>query len=92
MFKILKRFNDSVVEANHEDNSTSYTINKGEEMHVCLREKDKHTKLHDMNTLMFVVLHELAHVMSDSVGHNKEFKDNFKFILNKAMTLTFIIL
>ena len=26
-----------------------------------------------INTLMFVGLHELAHVMSISLGHNKEF-------------------
>jgi len=34
--------------------------------------------------LMFVVLHEIAHIMSDSIGHNHEFKENFKFVLNKA--------
>lgn len=82
---LKKRFDfNSVVEAKHEDGSTSFTINKGEEMHICLRDKDGNKKLHDLNTLMFVILHELAHVMSDTVGHNQEFRDNFKFILNMA--------
>jgi predicted metal-dependent hydrolase len=34
---------------------------------------------------MFVVIHELAHLTSSSYGHNGEFKDNFKFLLQEAM-------
>ena len=82
---LKKRFDpDNMVEAKHEANSTSYTINKGEEIHVCLREKDDSKAIHDLNLLMFVVLHEMAHLMSDSIGHNSEFRDNFKFILKEA--------
>ena len=32
-----------------------------------------------------IAIHELAHVMSDSIGHTKEFWDNFKFLLKKAV-------
>ena len=30
-------------------------------------------------------MHELAHLASQSIGHNKEFYDNFKFILKYAI-------
>ena len=33
---------------------------------------------------MFVAIHELSHVASESIGHNKEFWDNFKFLLKEA--------
>ena len=34
---------------------------------------------------MFVTLHELAHVMTVSVGHTEEFWTNFKFLLTKSV-------
>lgn len=64
---------------------TSYSINKGEKIVLCLRTKDKQAKLTDINTLMFVTLHEIAHIMTISVGHTKEFWSNFKFILKNAV-------
>lgn len=75
---------DNMMEAKHEDDSTSYTINKGEEIHICMREKNEDKILHDINTMMFVILHEMAHIMSNSIGHNKEFKDNFILLLKTA--------
>ena len=33
---------------------------------------------------MFVTIHELAHVMTKSIGHKTEFWDNFKFLLQEA--------
>jgi hypothetical protein len=36
---------------------------------------------------MFVIIHELAHIASKTVGHNTEFYDNFKFLLNEATEL-----
>jgi predicted metal-dependent hydrolase len=85
---INKRLNlDNMMEATHENDSTSYTINKGEEIHICLREKNNEKVLHDTNTMMFVLLHELAHIMSDTIGHNKEFKDNFIMVLKEAHKL-----
>lgn len=39
---------------------------------------------YDMNTIMYVALHELAHVVSKTHGHNGEFKDNFAELLKQA--------
>ena len=38
----------------------------------------------DINTLTFVALHELAHLMTQSFGHKTEFWKNFKFLLKEA--------
>ena len=86
--RLKTKFNPSNIrEAEHEKNSTSYTINKGEMMHLCLRNKDKTKTIHEHNLLMFVIIHELAHIASKSIGHNDEFYDNFKFLLNEATEL-----
>ena len=63
---------------------TSYSVNKGEQIILCLRNKDK---LVDINTMMFVVLHELAHLATKSIGHTDEFWSNFKWILEEAMNI-----
>ncbi len=36
---------------------------------------------------MFVAIHELAHIMSLTLGHNKEFMKNFKFLLKNAVEI-----
>jgi hypothetical protein len=63
---------------------TSYSINKGEKIVLCLR---NHDKLMDINTMMFVVLHEYAHLATESIGHTEEFWDNFKWILEEAINI-----
>ena len=89
VIRLIRNFNaNNLMEAEYNESSnTSYTINKGEEVHICLRNKSEYHELHDLNTLMFVTLHELAHIMSESVGHNTEFNDNFVFILKEACVL-----
>ena len=61
---------------------TSFTKNKGEEISLCLREKTSgQNKMHDADLLKFVLIHELAHVISIRLNHGKEFWVNFKFLL-----------
>jgi hypothetical protein len=63
---------------------TSYSINKGEQIVLCLRSNDK---LVDLNTMLFVVLHEFAHLSTESIGHTEEFWDNFKWILEESINI-----
>jgi len=72
-----------IMETPKDEKFTSYTINKGEKIVFCLRSKVLHN-IHDMNTLMYVVIHELSHVFTTSYGHTPEFKENFKFLLVQA--------
>ena len=63
---------------------TAYSENKGEKMAFCLNRTKNSTTLIDINTLTFVALHELSHIMTTSIGHKQEFWQNFKFLLENA--------
>jgi hypothetical protein len=63
---------------------TAYTENKGEKIAFCLNRTKNGNKLIDEHTLTFVAIHELAHIMTKSVGHGQEFWTNFKYLLEKA--------
>lgn len=66
---------------------TAYSENKGEKVAFCLNKNKRGTRLIDENTLTFVALHELSHIMSVSIGHNDEFWNNFKFLLDEAVAI-----
>lgn len=72
-----------------EENSkyTSYSLNKGEKIALCLRKNRNSLDFQDENTIIFVAIHELSHIMTKSVGHEKEFWDNMAFLLEKAHEL-----
>ena len=61
---------------------TSYVVDKGSIFALCLREKKYKNKLHDINLLLFVTLHELSHLAIEGLGHDFEFWSTFKFILS----------
>lgn len=64
---------------------TAYSENKGEKVAFCLnQQKADNNNLIDENTLLFVAIHELAHIMTKSIGHKSEFWANFKFLLENA--------
>ncbi len=66
-------------------NDTSYTLNKGASMYLCLRDKQDPTKLVDADTLFFVLLHESAHIANyRGFGHGADFWEVFKFLLHEA--------
>lgn len=67
---------------------TSYTVNKGQKLVLCIRQKNKTKKLiKDRNLLRYVIFHEAGHYASKTVGHNKEFWKNFKFIIKEAVDI-----
>lgn len=68
---------------------TSYSENKGEKIVLCLRDKTNapNYPLVDLNTVMFVVLHEMAHLMTEELSsgkHTPEFWSNFRRILEDS--------
>lgn len=84
---LIERFNpDNLLEKPKGSKHTAYSVNKGEKIVLCLRDK-KTDKLIKLNTLMFVSLHELAHVMTKSIGHTDEFWDNFRYLLKEAVKI-----
>ncbi|MHB1952579.1 MAG: hypothetical protein ACYCOU_02430 [Sulfobacillus sp.] len=75
--------NNENLSENTGHSGTSYSVNKGQEIVLCLRQKN--SQLAKENTMVFVALHEMAHLMSESIGHTPEFWDNFRFVLREAM-------
>jgi len=59
---------------------TSYSLNKGEKIAMCIRSK-KTNDFIDENTIMFVAIHEMAHIMTKSIGHKPEFWKNMRVLL-----------
>lgn len=91
--KLRENYNHTILsEAAIDNRYTTYTIDK-EDMHICLRTRDKHEKLYDINLLMYVILHELAHLCNYNVngypiqGHGEEFKYIFKLLVSEAILI-----
>jgi hypothetical protein len=83
--RLCKNFNPTKIsETLPTSEHTAYSENKGEKIAFCLNTTKEGNKLIDLNTLTFIALHELSHVMTESVGHKQVFWENFKFILQNA--------
>jgi len=85
VIRLVKNFNPKrIVETLPTSEYTAYSENKGRKLAFCLREHKDKMKLIDLNTLTFVALHELTHLMTTSVGHHPDFWETFKFMLENA--------
>lgn len=83
--RLVAGFNPQrIVETLPTSKLTAYSENKGEKIAFCLNKQKNGSRLIDLNTLTFVAIHELAHVMTVSIGHKPEFWNNFKFLLENA--------
>lgn len=84
--RLVKKFNpNKIMETLPTSEYTAYSENKGKKLAFCLnKQKNNNNNLIDENTLMFVAIHEMSHIATESIGHNKEFWDNFKFLLKEA--------
>lgn len=86
--RLIVNFNpSSISEGSNRTEYTSYSVNKGEKIVFCLRSKNEDNRLVDVNTIMFVALHELAHVATVSTGHTDEFWNNFTWLLQEAINI-----
>jgi hypothetical protein len=95
--KFLDRYNNGsthsiLSEASIDNRYTTYTLNK-EEIHICLRTRNSNDSLYDINLLMYVLLHELAHLINYSknnipiIGHGDEFLNIFEFLVKEAIKI-----
>jgi hypothetical protein len=89
--RLLQRFEanpERILEATPDAEHTSYSVNKGESVHLCLRQRQgADENLVNENVMVFVSLHEMAHMITDSVGHEPEFWNNFGWLLKQAENL-----
>ena len=77
------RFSESTPDASY----TSYSVNKGEKVYMCLRQRNEHEELVSENIITFVALHELSHIGTHEVGHTPLFWNNFGWLLKRAEEL-----
>ena len=87
--RFVARFQPDVFSENDiQSGDTSYSENKGQRIVVCLRDKTKPPyPLVEINTVMFVMLHEMSHLMTETIGHTPEFWENFRRILHDAVKI-----
>lgn len=78
-----ERFAESTPDAAY----TSYSVNKGEKVYMCLRQRNESEQLVGENIIMFVALHEMSHIGTKSIGHTKEFWNHFAWLLERAESL-----
>lgn len=86
--KILTKFDPDQFYENYPGikPGTSFTIDKGVSMYMCLRQVPNKSELVSENTLVFVMLHELAHIGTyDEWDHGIKFWSTFKFMLQEAV-------
>ena len=81
----------SIAESRETSSSTSYSVNKGEELVFCLRSKKEWNKFHNFNTIMYVALHEISHIACPEYGHGPLFKKIFAFITQVAIELNIYV-
>lgn len=86
----LKRLYDNynpnaISEGSADSGYTSYSVNKGEKLVICIRNTDN--SFVEKNVVMYPALHEITHIMTSEIGHTKMFWDNFRFILKEAIEM-----
>jgi preprotein translocase subunit SecG len=75
-------------ETGRNEKSAAYTVNKGEELRICIRNEKSDKLFEEENTGFLVLLHELAHLMTKGYdNHNEEFHKCFAFITKIAVQL-----
>jgi hypothetical protein len=90
---LIQNYNPSIIsEAAVDERFTTFMVNK-EEMHICLRTRNEQKRIYPVNTLMYVVIHELAHLCNYDddgvpiIGHGREFKRIFRILVEESIRI-----
>jgi len=85
--RIVEKYNPEVLYENDPalGDGTAYTINKGQKLMLCLRNKHNPDEIISEDLIVFVILHELAHMGNENWGHELEFWQIFKIVLIEAI-------
>lgn len=82
----LNQERTNIYENSPNSDYTSYSVNKGEEVVFCLKSK-KTGELHKINLLMYVAIHEMAHIGCHEIGHTELFKKIFEFYAKESIKI-----
>ena len=77
-----------IYESTPEAEFTSYSVNKGESVYFCLREREGNNEaLVNEDIITFVAIHEMGHMITKSIGHGPDFWNNFAWLLQEAESI-----
>lgn len=86
--RLYRNYNPkNISEGSAESGYTSYSVNKGERIILCIRQKDDSNSFVQKNIILYVAIHELAHLATKTVGHDESFWENFRFLLTEAINI-----
>lgn len=72
-------------EATPDAEFTSYSVNKGESVFFCLRQREgANEALVQEDIITFVAIHEMGHMITKTIGHGPDFWNNFAWLLQEA--------
>jgi hypothetical protein len=72
-------------EATPDAEFTSYSVNKGESVFFCLRQREgRDESLVQEDIITFVAIHEMGHMITKTIGHGPDFWNNFAWLLQEA--------
>jgi hypothetical protein len=83
--RIRKRWNGKLYETaveDHPEEALAYSVDKGRAIHICVI--DSNGRLANTNAMLFVAIHELAHVAETTYGHGPSFFETMKYLLEVA--------
>lgn len=93
IIKLKDNYNPYIIsEAAIDPRYTTYTVDK-QDIHICLRTRDKNENLYDINILMYVLLHELSHLCNYNqyndaiIGHGTEFLNIFSLLTQESIDI-----
>ena len=72
-----------IKELSEKSKHVAYTLNKNN-LYICLRNKNG-TFETQFNRVFFVAMHELAHIITKTIGHTDEYWENYRLILKTAI-------
>ena len=82
--RMIKKYSfDSLSELSPTSKYSAYSLNKGEKIKLCLRDNSNNL-INNLNTSMFIMCHELSHLMTKAEQHPPIFWENMVLILKKA--------
>lgn len=86
--RLYENFNkNNISESSPDSGYTSYSVDKGKRLVLCIRQKDALNTFVEYNTLIYVTVHELSHIGCTDIGHTPHFWEFFRMILNEAVDL-----
>jgi hypothetical protein len=77
----------NISESSPDSGYTSYTVDKGKRIVLCLRQKDGNNTFVDYNTVLYPCIHEISHAATTDIGHTPHFWELFRFILKEAIEI-----